>query len=94
MDVYYRNDSMKSERGGLLVGLLGLHSMGWIWYSQSRVTRSSRIANSKIFIDAQSAPSFLRSLLGGEEKTAETPLRSCFTYERDAVSYVSTDIIE
>lgn len=65
MDVYYRNDSMKSERGSLSVGLLGLHSMGWIWYSQSRVTRSSRIAKSKIFIDAQSTPSLFAEFARG-----------------------------
>jgi hypothetical protein len=63
--------------------------MGWIWYSQSRVKRESWMAKSKIFIDAQSAPRLLRSLLGGE-KTAETPPQSCFTYERVATSHVSS----
>jgi hypothetical protein len=67
-----------------------LNCMGWIWYSQSRVKRERRFARAKIFIDAQSAPSFLRSLLGGG-KTVETPLQSCLTYERVATSYVSSD---
>jgi len=49
--------------------------MGWIWYSQSRVTRARRIAKWKIFIDAQLVPSFLRSLLGGAA-AAERPLWS------------------
>ena len=77
----------------MLVGLSGLDGIGWIWYSQSRVKRERRFARSKIFIDAQSVPSLLRSLLGGE-KTVERPLWACFTYEKDAISYVSTVNIE
>lgn len=93
MDVYYRNDSMKSEGEEFVSWTVKLDIMGWIWYSQSRVKRGSRFAKSKIFIAAQSAPSFLRSLLGGE-KTAETPHRSFLTYGRAATFYVSSNNIE
>jgi hypothetical protein len=55
MDVYYRNDSMKSVGSDVRdAGLL--NSMGWIWYSQSRVTRAHWIAKEKTFIHARGQP--------------------------------------
>jgi hypothetical protein len=47
MDVYYRNDSMKSAREGLL-GFCWINLYRWFWYSQSRVKKKRRSEEEKV----------------------------------------------
>jgi hypothetical protein len=47
MDVYYRNDSMKSAREKLL-GFGWMNLYRWFWYSQSRVKKKRRSKEEKV----------------------------------------------